>query len=109
MEAVTEAQIQSAILQYLNLKGILAWRANSGMHMAHHNGKDYMIRLAPKGTSDIIGCLGNGKMLAIEVKRPKGVPTSDQQNFIDKINQRGGVAFVATSIDDVEKELKERY
>jgi hypothetical protein len=54
--------------------------------------------------SDIIGCrLKTGRFLAIEVKRPGGKPTPEQQQFIDTINHAGGLAFVARSIEEVEQ------
>ena len=52
------------------------------------------------GVSDIIGCY-NGRMIAIELKAPKGVVSDAQQAFIDRINEAGGIAFVARSLDDV--------
>jgi hypothetical protein len=42
-----------------------------------------------------------GRFLAIEVKRPGGKPTPEQQQFMDMINQAGGLAFVAHSIEEV--------
>ena len=59
------------------------------------------------GVSDILGIM-NGRFIAIEVKRPstrKNV-SRDQQSFLDKINQLGGLAFVATSIEDIEHGFK---
>jgi hypothetical protein len=44
-----------------------------------------------------------GRFLAIEVKRPGGKATPEQQQFIDTINQAGGLAFVARSVEEVEK------
>jgi len=65
----------------------------------------------PKGVSDILGILPDGRMFAIEMKRPGWTPPGpdtkafrhhrNQQRFIDTINDNGGVAFFATSIDDV--------
>jgi hypothetical protein len=46
-----------------------------------------------------------GRFLAIEVKRPGGKPTPEQLQFIDTINQAGGLAFVAHSIEEVEKSI----
>jgi len=58
-----------------------------------------------KGISDIIGVLNDGRFLAIEVKRPRGKPTKAQQFFIDQVNEAGGLAFVARSLEDVQNEL----
>lgn len=56
--------------------------------------------MGEKGVSDIIGCK-DGRMIAIEIKTPGGKVTSHQQRFIDRVNEAGGVAFVARSIEDV--------
>jgi hypothetical protein len=59
-----------------------------------------------RGVSDIIGCIPKtGRFLAIEVKRPGGKPTPEQQQFIDTINAAGGLAFVARSVEEVEQRL----
>jgi hypothetical protein len=46
-----------------------------------------------------------GRFLAIEVKRPGGKATQEQQQFIDTINAAGGLAFVAHSIEEVQAQL----
>jgi hypothetical protein len=43
--------------------------------------------------------------LAIEVKRPGQKPTNDQINFINHVNAKNGVAFVAYSVDDAKQKL----
>jgi hypothetical protein len=44
------------------------------------------------GMSDILGQLRDGRLFAIEVKRPGKKPTELQQEFIDMVNNNGGVA-----------------
>lgn len=99
----SEKEIQKSILDYLSLKGINAWRTNSGIQFSTYKDKSYITRLAPKGTPDIIGFLNDGRFLGIEVKKPGGIISDEQIIFIEKINQAGGLAFVAFSIDDVIK------
>lgn len=53
-----------------------------------------------KGVSDIIGII-QGRMLCIEVKAPKGKPTLDQIEFLNMINEQGGIAIIARSELDV--------
>ena len=106
----TEQQIQRAILDWLAAVGIPAWRQNTGAFAAEHNGKRRFMRFGPKGQSDIVGILpgrGDGKFLAIEVKRPGGQPTPEQQAFLDRITEAGGIAFVARSVADCEQRLAE--
>lgn len=60
------------------------------------------------GIPDII-CVIRGRMVAIECKAPgkeKNV-TANQQATIDRINEAGGLAFVASDTDTVIKRLKE--
>lgn len=42
-----------------------------------------------------------GIMLAAEVKRPSKQPTDEQQQFIDLVNRRGGVAGCVHSVDEM--------
>lgn len=83
------------VLDYLAKVGIMAWRTQSG---ALRHGK---IKLAKKGTSDIIGCLPDGHFLAIECKAKKGKPNKDQIDFLCNIKKFGGVSILAYSLDDV--------
>jgi hypothetical protein len=46
-----------------------------------------------------------GRFLAIEVKRPGNKASPEQQQFIDTINEAGGLAFVARSVEEVERAL----
>lgn len=60
-----------------------------------------------RGIPDILG-VANGRMVALEVKRPGGKPTRIQQYRIDKLRQLGAVAGIVTSIADVQKLLQEQ-
>lgn len=64
------------------------------------NTNPYRIR----GVSDILG-IWRRKFLAIEVKSKTGSVTPEQERFIAAVRQHGGIAFVARSIEDVEREL----
>lgn len=59
------------------------------------------------GVSDILG-IWQKKFLAIECKAGKNKPTPAQEHFIREVNEKGGIAFVAYSLDDVIKELDAR-
>lgn len=54
-----------------------------------------------KGSSDLIGWTKDGRFLAIEVKAPGKKPTDAQLNFIDKVNDAGGVAFCTDKVSDI--------
>lgn len=102
----SEREIQKTILDYLALKGINAWRTNSGIQFSTYKDRSYITRLAPKGTPDIIGFLNDGRFLGIEVKKLDGKVSDEQNIFINKINKAGGLAFVAYSLDDVIETFK---
>lgn len=108
VKAPLEKDIQRAILDYLEAMRIFAWRNNTGAgYNTNPDGRKYFIRFSVKGAPDILGCLKGGHLLAIEVKRPGGVPTKDQVEFLETVTKLGGLAFVATSIDDVQAKLKQ--
>lgn len=90
----TEAGVLKACLQLLDLRGIFAWRNNSG---ALPNAEGRPVRFGKPGSSDIFGILPGGRFLAVECKRPGGKPTATQAVFLESIRVAGGVALV---IDD---------
>lgn len=104
-----ESGISKQIRSYLKLRGIFAWRNNSGM-LPNPRGRP--VKFGFPGSSDILGVLPGGRFLGIEVKDPKGTTSKArailQQAFRDEINAAGGVAFVATSIEDVQAEFERR-
>src|SRR5690348_9795815 len=98
-----EQGIQAAILALLRAYRIVCYKhQNSGIYSVK---RQSYIPSHTRGVSDIIGCLPDGRFLAIEVKRPGGKPTPEQQQFIDTINQAGGLAFVAHSVEEVQEQL----
>lgn len=46
--------------------------------------------------------------MAIEVKKTGGVLTTHQYEFLTRFKTEGGIAFIATSIEDVQKGLSEK-
>lgn len=103
---MSEKQIQNNILSFLKIKGVLAWE-NQSVGIFDPIRKVYRKKQGihrKVGVSDILG-IHDGKFLAIEVKALKGKPTPAQIIFLDEVNQHGGIAFIARSIDDVAKKL----
>jgi hypothetical protein len=118
----TETATVRAILDYLHLRGILAWRQNSRVVMLPgKGGKERPYRMGGvKGMSDVIGCVPHeilipptarivngpqrvGRLLAIEVKSAEGKPTPEQLAFLQAVVRAGGIAFVARSVKDVQE------
>jgi penicillin-binding protein-related factor A (putative recombinase) len=107
---MSEKQLQRVIVETLNYSGALCWITNAGMTKTSYRLKkgkrkgqlrEYMICFGPAGMSDIIGVY-KGKFLAIEVKLPerrKNV-TEIQNNFIENIRDHGGLAGMATSVEE---------
>lgn len=98
---VKESEIQKAILDYLHLKRILAFKhRNVGIYK---KSTDRYIPLSygEKGISDIIGCLPDGRFLAIEVKKPGGKPSPEQVAFLERVNVNGGLGILAYGLEEV--------
>jgi len=88
-----EGAVLKTILDYLALRGVYHWRSNTGRRGGVSYGK--------VGSADILGILPNGRFLAIEVKRPGGVASFEQLEFLANIAKNGGVAFVADNLQTV--------
>lgn len=108
--APTEKEIETSILEFLNyIQGCKAWK-NETVGIYDPTGKFFRKlsgRFSGKGSSDILACV-KGRFVAIEVKRNSKAPRSPEQiAFIDDILRVGGVAFFASSIDEVSEKFKE--
>jgi hypothetical protein len=98
----TEKEIQKAILDYLKFRGLFAWRNNTGGFI---DKRDHYYTFGKKGSGDILGLTKDGRFFSIEVKVPGKNPTPEQTEFINNVIVNNGIAFVARSIDDVQKFL----
>lgn len=108
--APLERDVMRDVLAYLARCGVIAWRANSGSVPSQGGG---LVRLAPAGTADVIGCLPGaplagpgvpaGRMLAVELKRPgKGDDLRPAQaEWQGRLRRAGALVLVATSCRDV--------
>lgn len=118
---LTEKQIESAVLDYLNaLLSCFAFKVNTvGIYdKARKVFRTNRNRHLHNGTSDILGVY-KGRMFAFEVKKPKSVssaktyPSKSQKSFLDNVIRCGGNGCIVRSIDDamafiavIEKDLK---
>jgi len=107
-----ESRIKKAILDYLNFKGWLCVPQRSVGIWKKKNGS--YIPLRQKGVADII-CIAPfrdfGLPVAIEVKTEEGKLTDNQKEFLKRWQEKGGIATVARSVDDViilEKKMEVR-
>jgi Holliday junction resolvase len=85
-----EKNIQTQIMKYLKTHGGW-WKKISDKFQ--------------KGIPDIIGCC-DGKFVSIEVKRPGGRQTKYQMHEAKKIDEAGGIYFIANSVHVVKIVLK---
>ena len=100
---ILEKDLQKQILDYLRLRGVFCWKNHSTGIYKQSTGS--YIPVGMKGVSDILA-IRNGKLIAIEVKVGKNKPSNVQLEFIEKINENGGIAFLAYSLNDVIKALE---
>lgn len=102
-----ENDIQNAICEYLALKKYFFWRQNTAPTIQFTEGKAQFRRMpkyALKGVPDII-VVGEGEVIFLEVKRPKGKLSEFQIEFQNKCKERNVAYHVVYSIDDVMKIL----
>ena len=98
----TESIIQKEIIDYLKKIGALVFRMNSGS-------TKYNVKLAPKGTPDLLTvlCYPHNKAIWLEVKTEKGDLRDSQISMITELHNRGQEVYVVRSVEDVVKILGE--
>ena len=113
--SMKEADVLSACLQYLALRGILCWRSNNAGVFDPQRSCFRAFR-GLKGVSDILGIVPSpvlrdgqrslhGLFLAVEVKRPGGRPSDEQEWFLEEVRRRGGIGICARSVQELEMNL----
>lgn len=104
-----ERDIQRACLDYLAMKHILCWRANTGAFRGTYKGHDRFVRFGVKGQPDIFAVLApHGRLVGIEVKRPGGTLSPHQAAFLDALARAGGIGLCVSSAAELEEKLQ-RY
>lgn len=91
------------VLKALHTHPAVAWceRMNSGAHVVQTATGRRFIRYGFKGCPDVLGMLRDGRLLACEVKAPRGELRPEQAAFLELVRAAGGVAFVARNCLDV--------
>jgi hypothetical protein len=94
-----EKQILAGVMKALRFHPKVGWigRYNSGAMEA--DGR-YVTFNTICGQSDLMGQMKDGRMLAIEVKRPGKAATPSQGEFLAMVTKYNGVAGVVHSIDE---------
>ncbi|MDR2951863.1 MAG: VRR-NUC domain-containing protein [Treponema sp.] len=89
-----EGSIKAACLRYLERRGFFAWNNPSG---AVRVAPERWLHFGKKGSADILGCLPDGRFLAVEVKSQRGRLSPEQSAFLEKVRGLGGLAVVGRS------------
>ena len=100
-----EAEVLPAVLDVLRWHPAVAWveRMNRGGFV---NPSGQYVNFGFEGMSDLTGQMRDGRRLEVEVKRPGRKPTNEQRKYLERVRAAGGVAFYATSVDDVIREMR---
>lgn len=90
---MSEKTIENSIKRYLDSIGAYYIKTHGSL-------------FSKAGVPDIIACI-NGKYVAIEVKKPGGIVSELQKANIKLIEQSGGIAFVAYSLEEAKRYIKQ--
>jgi hypothetical protein len=92
-----EGAVVAAALHYLQFRGVFAWRNNTGSYKPE--GTRRYVKFGYRGSADILGITGDGRMVACECKAGKGKLSSYQTAFLDEVRRRGGIGIVVREDD----------
>lgn len=92
-----EGKIKKEICEWLYAQGVFFWVQQAGKIPGRINRSKFL----RNGVSDILGIWNDGRMLAIEVKTPKGRTTDEQLEFLETIQRKGGIAIIARSLESL--------
>jgi len=102
----TEAKIQAAIVQYLQILGIFVFSVpNERKTSPQAMGRLISMGLRP-GVSDLILWIGD-KTIYMEVKTPKGRQSEAQKRFQKRCEESGRIYCVVHSLDEAMKVVDE--
>jgi penicillin-binding protein-related factor A (putative recombinase) len=105
-----EKAIENDILLFLSRAGVFAFKLD---RQGTFDPKKKVFRMNKnpwkiKGVSDIL-CIIQGRFVAIEVKSPTGQLSQHQRTFLARVNNEGGIGFVARSVESVAQELSRHF
>lgn len=108
---MSEQRLVNEIKSYLNGQGHFVWRNNSGVTRSSYTNKagirrDRAWRSGVRGASDVIGLSKDGRFIAIECKVGYNKPTDSQSEFLREVSERGGIAAVVYSLDELKEKTK---
>ena len=98
-----ETDLIRECLRWCVAHGIFAWRNNSGTLWSGNRPISYGL----PGSGDILGCLSDGRFLAVECKSSTGKQSDAQKRFQEKIEAHGGLYLLIWSLQELEEKLNE--
>ena len=96
----SEKEVLKACLEYLELRGYMAWRNNSG---AYKTPEGRLVRFGKAGSPDIIGLTKEGRFIGIECKSDTGILSDWQKAHRDMVIKNKGLYVLARSIEDLQE------
>jgi hypothetical protein len=99
-----ESAVLAGCLRYLEKAGIYHWRNSTG---AVRIAPGRFIRFGKVGSSDILGCLPDGRFLAVECKAERGRLSPEQRHFLAEVQALGGLAVTVRGWRELADMLKE--
>ena len=103
---MSEHDIQKAITNYLDLKGVCYFAVPNGGHRHMLVAKKLKAEGVKAGVPDL-AIVHNGKYYGIEVKAPKGRLSENQKLMITLLENNGASVGIVRGIPDTAELLKE--
>ena len=100
-----EQALSNAVMNYLAIKGILHYRVRNSGTIIHRPGGGIAYgrdryAVTQRGTPDILAW-DNGKAFAFELKSSKGRVRPEQEEWLSKFRDEGGIGAVVRCLDEV--------
>jgi len=93
--------VQDKCLEFLGFHPMVAWVHTTTSGTMKRRGS--WIKVGYPGMGDIIGQLRDGRLLSVECKTPGNVPDKIQYDFINMVNDNGGLALWCDSVEMLAK------
>lgn len=102
-----ETGLVRAIIEWANLhQDLVPFIARLNAGIARSIDGRHVLKLAPKGSPDVIGCLATGRFLGAECKLPGEPVRSEQAARLEDIRSAGGLALVVSSVDEFADDVR---
>lgn len=88
--------VTNAVISYLTLRGAYVWRNSTGA-LKKDDGR--LLRFGKVGAADVLGCLGDGRLIACEIKVGRDRLSDAQRDFKEQVQARGGIYVICREND----------